>query len=104
MPRIIAYHPEILVVRGEKLFSLRVDLNDWYGDGEVLRKLAAETGGRTMGEVVEAVERKELKGVDDSILSARISLVGPEHVMEAAAEGRPVMQWDEVVASIAGVT
>jgi hypothetical protein len=98
MPRVIAYHPEILVARGDELFSLRVDLNDWYGDDEVLRKLAAETGGRTAGEVVVAVERKELKGADDSIISARISKVGSEHVVAAAAEGRPVLQWDEEVA------
>lgn len=97
MPKLIAYHPEILVVRGSELFSLRVDLDDWYGDAEVLRKMAAETGGKTIGEVVEAVRRQGLKGADDSILSARISKVGPEHVVEAQEEGRHIMRWDEVI-------
>jgi hypothetical protein len=61
MPKVVAYHPEILVERGGELFLIRADLDDWYSDEEVIGKLAAETGGRTLGEIVEGIDRDELK-------------------------------------------
>ena len=102
MPRVIAYHPEILVVRGEEVFSLHVDLDDWYSEGDVLAKVAALTGVKTIGEAVVAVGERKFPGVDENILAARISKVGPEHVVEAMAEGRPVMQWGDSLAGAGG--
>jgi len=57
MPRIVAYHPEILVEKENKeLVAIKADLDDWYSDEEVLAQLARETGARTVGEAVVAVE------------------------------------------------
>ena len=98
MPRVIAYHPEFLVIKGKELFSIHVDLDDWYNDDEVLQKLAVMTGAKTMGEAVVAIRGKKLPNPDASILSARISIVGTEHVVTAAANGRPVLKWEDVIA------
>lgn len=102
MRQVIAYHPEILVVRGEEVFSLHVDLDDWYSEGEVLEKLAGLTGVSTIGEAVVAVGERRFPGVDKNILSARISKVGPENVVGAMEEGRPVMQWGDSLAGAGG--
>ena len=91
MPRIVAYHPEILVERGLELYKIELDLDDFYSNEEVMAKLVAETGGRTVGEIVGAIERGELKKRDNSILSARI-------VKVAGKAGRGnVRQWGEKV-------
>jgi len=97
MPRVIAYHPEFLVVKGKELFSIHVDLDDWYNDEEVLNKLAAWTGVRTMGEAVVAIRGKKFATESVNILSARISIVGTEHVVTMAANGRPVLKWDDAI-------
>jgi len=91
MPKIIAYHPEILVQRGSKLFMIRADLDDWYPDEEVIEKLAVETGGRTLGEIVERVEKGDLKKLDSSIISARIIRVKDKK------PGQSIRQWTEAV-------
>ena len=89
MPRVVAYHPEILVERGLELLMIQLDLDDFYTDEEVMEKLVAETGGGTIGEVVGAIERGELKKRDNSILSARIVK------MAGKAPRKNVRQWGE---------
>ena len=91
MPKIVAYHPEILVEKGSELFLIRADLDDWYPDEEVISKLAAETGGRTLGEIVERIDRDDMKKRDSSILAARIINV------KDRKPGRTVRKWTEAV-------
>ncbi len=75
MPRIVAYHPEILVEKENKEFvAIRADLDDWYSDEEVLSQLARETGARTVGEAVVAVEEDLVRrsASNNGLDSARI--------------------------------
>lgn len=91
MPRIVAYHPEILVEKADKeVVAIRADLDDWYSDEEVLAQLARETGARTVGEAVTAVEEDLVKKSRSSngLDSARIIKVQDK-------KGRPVRKWDE---------
>ena len=87
MPRIVAYHPEIVVEKPNKeLVAIKADLDDWYSDDEVLEQLARETGARTVGEAVMAVEEdlakksKSNNGLD----SARIIKVKDKKPGQAA--------------------
>ncbi|RKZ12568.1 hypothetical protein DRQ50_11740 [bacterium] len=79
--------------RGEDLFSIHVDLDDWYTDGEVLEKLAKLTGASTMGGAIQAISAGELSG--DGILSTRVSKVGTKHV--GGRIGPPVRGWDDLI-------
>jgi hypothetical protein len=56
--KVVQYHPEIRVRRGDQVVVITADLEDWCEDREVLGKLAAaHPGSRTLGDLVEAIER-----------------------------------------------
>jgi hypothetical protein len=96
-PQIVAYHPEFLVQRGGDLFTIHVDLDDWYTDEEVLGKLAGLTGASTFGDAIQAIGKEKLASGDNSILSARISKTGTKHKVVKEAMGRSVRGWDDPI-------
>lgn len=94
MPRIVAYHPEILVEKENKEFvAIKADLDDWYSDEEVLSQLARETGARTVGEAVVAIEEDLVKrsNSNNGLGSARIIRV------KDRKPGRPARKWDDKI-------
>jgi len=80
MAHIVAYHPEIVVQKDDELFAIKLDLDDWYSDEEILRSLAVETGAKTMGELVEILSAPKKKNS-----SARI---------EKVEQGRTTARYD----------
>jgi|6_EtaG_2_1085325.scaffolds.fasta_scaffold01213_11 hypothetical protein len=97
--QVSAYHPEILVRRAGKVIVIRVDMDDWYEEGEVLGKLAAANPScRTVGELVEAIEsgEGELSAKGSGVMACCISdRVRPEASTQAVLES--VRQWDEPI-------
>lgn len=73
MPKITAYHPEIAVQKKDgSLVVIRLDMDDYYSDGEILEMLAAMTETRTIGEAVEVVEKRGMGDMSSVILSCRV--------------------------------
>ena len=75
MPRIVAYHPEILVETADaEVVAIKIDLDDWYSDADIMRSLAEETGARTAGGLVEALRRSGSARIDKVVKvgSARV--------------------------------
>lgn len=91
--KVVAYHPEIRVRRGDRIVVIQADMDDFYEDGEVLGMMAAANPDcRTVGQLVEAVEG-ELFRRSPSILACCISVV------EATAQDAeaPCRDWDEAI-------
>lgn len=89
MAHIIAYHPEIVVRKKEELFVIKMNLDDWAPDEEVLGILASETGAKTMGELVESIE------------SNRNSCARIEKVKKVR-DGRRVYDWGDAMPTDTG--
>jgi hypothetical protein len=94
--KIAAYHPEIAVDRQGTIVVIQADLDDYYEDGEVLSKLAAANPQcRTMGELVEAIEK------DGGIQSQRANGVISCRILECEASTQAtsdsVRPWDEPI-------
>ena len=81
MPRIAAYHPEIVVQKKDgSVAVIKPDMDDWYDDREVLEYLAKATGARTVGQVVERVQRKRGMGnIGGPVLAVRIERGDERH-------------------------
>lgn len=93
MPKITAYHAEIAVQKEDgEVVLLKPDLDDWYPEGEVLRKLGAATGAGTVGEIVEAVEAKGVGNTDCGLVRCRIEKVKGECAQAAVARS-----WDDPI-------
>ena len=75
MSRIILYHPEVWVRRGEDLFSVRLSMDDWYSEEEVLEALVAWTGSSSLGGAVERILAGNTLGPGWGIISACIEKV-----------------------------
>lgn len=90
MPKIAAYHPEITVQRDSgEVVVIRPDLDNWYDEKEVLEILGRATGARTVGQVVEALEKPEKRGMGNTggpLLSVRIEKGNGRH--------SPQHRWD----------
>ena len=93
---VAAYHPEILVRRSGKVIAIKADLTDWYDDGEVLGKLAAANPQcRTVGELVEAIEKGE--GVESQRANGVMSCCIGECGKSTQAASCSVRDWDEPI-------
>lgn len=91
--KVVSYHPEIRVRRGDRVVVIQADLEDWCDDGEVLKLMAAGNPGcRTVGDLVEAIEG-ELFQRPSSVLACCISEVGAA----SQAADTPVRDWDEPI-------
>jgi hypothetical protein len=90
MPRIVAYHPEIFVRRRGEVVAIKMDLPDWASDEEILNMLVDETRGRTMGQVVERIEKNRNT-------RARIEKVEKARVGRLAGEGRKIYDAGDLV-------
>ena len=74
MPRIAAYHSELCVQKKDgSLVVVKADLDDYYTDVEVLEMLGMVAGAGSVGELVEAVEKKGLGNYPPCLLAVRIS-------------------------------
>jgi len=94
--KVVAYHPEIRVRRGEQVVSIQADMDDFYDDDEVLEKLKeANPGCRTVGDLVVALEQGSGNTVrkESGVMACRIS------ECEAATKPTtgPVRDWDEPI-------
>lgn len=98
--KVVQYHPEIRVRRGDQVVVITADLEDWCEDREVLGKLAAAfPGAKTVGDLVEAIEgrtqihRGELSSQQSDLVSCCIQ------EMDAAIHSAetPVRDWDEPI-------
>jgi hypothetical protein len=98
--RVVQYHPEIRVRRGDRVVVISADLEDWCEDREVLDKLAVGYPDcRTVGDLVEAIEHGDgephppLPLRDTGVMSCRIL------EMDAAIHSAetPVRDWDEPI-------
>lgn len=85
MPRIVAYHPEIFVRRGAEVVAIKMDLDDWAPDEEVLDMLVDETGARTMGQLVEKIEKNRN-------IRARIEKIEKARESRLIVEGRKIFE------------
>ena len=73
MPKIAAYHPEIAVQKKDgSLAVIKPDMDDYYSDREVLELLQEATGAGTVGEAVEALEKKGVGNMPAGMLACRI--------------------------------
>ena len=72
MPKITAYHPELAVQKPDgSILVVKPDMDDWYSDREILEMMGEAAGVGTVGELVEALQKK--KGNTPScVLSCRI--------------------------------
>lgn len=86
MPKITAYHPEIAVQKESgEVVLIKPDLDDWYDEGEILSKLARATGASTVGEIVEAVEKRGVGNTQPGLVACRIERVHGECAQAAVA-------------------
>ena len=74
LTRIIAYHP-VIVVRKEsgEVVTIEVDMDDWYTNQEIFECLVLASGGRTIGDVVVAIEQGRFNlGLSGDIVRVRV--------------------------------
>lgn len=93
--KITAYHPEILVKRGDSVMAIKADLEDWCEDSEVLTRLAAvHPGCQTVGDLVEAIQRGDSPGQEGSeVIPCCIS----SSVNNPVDEQPQPLDWDEPI-------
>lgn len=91
-PSVVAYHPEIPVRKKDgSVVLIKPDMDDYYGDDEVVGKLAAANPGcRTMGDLVRAVVSK--KGESSQVANGVMSCCIEEAARDCDARG-----WDDPV-------
>ena len=93
---IVAYHPEIRVKRGDQVMAIKLGMDDWYTDDEILGKLAVlNPGCKTVGDLVVAIETRngELSCGDGCVLSCCIEECGAS----VSASGVPVRDEGETI-------
>lgn len=66
MPNILAYHPEIHVEVGDKIWTLLPNCKDWAPEHEILKDLAKSLEVTTVGEVAEHLQRQGLVRIESS--------------------------------------
>lgn len=86
---VVAYHARIYVARGSEQLVLEVGVPDYATDAEILGELAKAVLAVTVGEVVEAVQRKEFKcaSIGSGVVEALV----------LQERGARVWGWDERV-------
>lgn len=83
MKKILKYYPSILVKTSDGVVMLKPVMDDWYGDHDVLRRLGSACGARTVGEIIEAVNKGSLMAGNGILSGGTVELVcGGEPVVD----------------------
>jgi hypothetical protein len=92
LPPIIGYHPEIQVDKGGERHVLKMTVDDFEPDEQLLRRLAEAFEVRTVGEVIEKLSGPKTPWFPMSVVRAVVEVVkgvAPHKV------GQKVWGWDD---------
>jgi hypothetical protein len=71
MPKIKSYHPTLRVSGTNE--AIKLGLDDWYEDWEILQKLGEAFGARTVGEVLQKIKAGQIpKQAISGILECKV--------------------------------